>query len=410
MSSTVSTDYGQGTSTVYQRQQAEKDAVASGKVTHNDFLKLLTKQLTTQDPLNPMEDIDFTGQLAQLQALDEQMAMTKTMQSMRIDTQMQAGTAMIGKFISGTDSAGNAAAGLVSRVVQNSDGVFVELANKQKVEINSINNVWNDANSMNNDLANSGNVINMWVEAGYDAAAQPIRGIIQSVSVKDGQVFLNLYGGQSITWDQVQSLRGPTEEEIFLYTFPDEIRQKVQDAQKMIDSGVTGTDKDGNKVNGIVADAKLVGTEVYLILYSGEEIKLSDVEGDARKPTASDAENSLKGYWVEGLAKDGSDLTGIVVGAVDNEDGVALILDNGQRVYLDTVTKVREAKGEDQARLHGMWVGGKDTDGEDAEGIVKEKLEVDGKLAVKLDTGKVILCENIGLVREPTEAEEGRLG
>lgn len=337
------------------------------------------------------------------------MAMTKTMQSMRSDTQMQAGTAMIGKFISGTDSAGNAAAGLVSRVVQNSDGVFVELANKQKVEINSINNVWNDANSMNNDLASSGNVIGMWVEAGYDSAAQPIRGIIQSVNVKDGQVYLQLYGGKAITWDQVQSLRAPTEEEVFLYTFSDEVREKVEKARQMIDFGVSGTDTEGNKVNGIVADAKLVGTDVYLVLYSGEEIKLENVDGEARKPTVSDAQNSLNGLWVEGLGKDGSDITGIVIGAVENDDGVALVLDSGQKVYLDTVTSVRSAKDEDKARLHGMWVGGKDTDGEDAAGIVAAKVEVDGKLAVKLDTGKIILCENLTEVRKSTEEEQNRL-
>ena len=405
----VSTDYGKNTSTVYQREQAEKDAINSGKVTHNDFLKLLTKQLTTQDPLNPMQDIDFTGQLAQLQALDEQMAMTKTMQSMRVDTQLQAGTAMIGKYVSGTDSAGTAATGLVSRVVQNSEGVFVELANKQKVEIGSVNNVWNDANSMYNDIANSGNVIGMWVECGYDEAAQPVRGIVQSVQVQNGQVYLQLYGGKSVTWDQVSALRSPTEEEIFLYTFSDEIREKVQKAQKMIDMGVTGKDADGNEVSGIVADAKLKGSDVYLVLYSGEEIKLENVTGDPRKPTAEDAAKSLNGWYVTGLQKDGSDVSGIVVGAVQNDDGMALILDSGERVYFDTVSALREAKDEDRARLHGLWAEGTGTDGEAAAGIIKEKLEVDGKLAVKLDTGAIILCENIEKYRAATDEEKTRL-
>ena len=408
----VGTDYGKQTSTVYQREQSEKDAINSGKVTHNDFLKLLTKQLTTQDPLNPMQDIDFTGQLAQLQALDEQVAMTKTMQNMRVDTQLQAGTAMIGKYISGTDSAGAPANGLVSRVVQNSDGVFVELSNKQKVEIGSVNNVWNDASGMMNDMANSSNVIGMWVECGYDEAAQPIKGIVQSVQMVDGQVQLQLYGGQTVTWNQVQSMRGPTEEEIFLYTFPDEVREKVQAARGMIYSAVTGKDKDGNEVSGIVEDAKLVGSDVYLVLYGGDLVKLDDVEGEARKPTAEDAAKSLGGYYVTGLVADGTEVSGIVVGAEDNEDGMALILDGGERVYWDAVypSEIRAAKNEDGARLHGKWVKGKDVGGEEVEGIVVKKVEVDGHLAVELDTGKVVLCPNIESHRDATEEEKNRLG
>ncbi|MDR1533514.1 MAG: hypothetical protein LBU64_00210 [Planctomycetota bacterium] len=345
-------DYGITTSTVYQREQEEKSSANSGKVTHTDFLKLLTAQLTTQDPLNPMQDLDFTAQLAQLQALDEQMAMTKSVQAMRVDTQLQAGTAMIGKYVSGTDEAGVSASGMVNRVAQADGNVYVELANKQRIPVTSVNNVWNDAVSMVQELSSSGNVIGMWVEAGYDSAQQPIRGIVEKVQVVGGKVQLTLYGGQTIGWDQVTELRTPTSEEAY-YMLPDELRQKVESAKGMLDLGITGKDKDGNPVNGIVAGAELdeAALKVYLVLYDGSRVDIDSLVDGPRQPTADDAAKSLDGLWAAGLDRNGQDVAGIVAGAREGADGIALILDDGGELYFDSVSELRDATDAERVRL-----------------------------------------------------------
>lgn len=46
----------------------DKNAAEMGR---DDFLLLLVAQLTYQDPLNPMDDTDFTAQLAQFSSLDQ---------------------------------------------------------------------------------------------------------------------------------------------------------------------------------------------------------------------------------------------------------------------------------------------------------------------------------------------------
>lgn len=350
----TSTDYGIGSSTVYKREQDSKANSKSGKVSHDDFLKLLTKQLTTQDPLNPMQDLDFTGQLAQLQALDEQMAMTKSMQAMRLDSQMQAGTAMIGKYISGVDEAGTAANGLVNRVVQADGNIYVELANKQRVPVSGISNVWNDANGMMNDVSSSGNVIGMWVEAGYDEAKQPIKGIVEKVQVVNGQVFLTLYGGKSVTWNQVTTLRAPTEDEIY-YTLPDEIRAKVEKAQGLKDKVITGIDQNGKQTSGIVAGAELdeKTRKVYVLFYDGTRVDVDSVTGEPTDPSAEDMEKALKDLWVTGLDADGKKTEGIVTKVTENDDGVLIRLDTGVEIFLDTVSAVRKPTEAEKDRLNG---------------------------------------------------------
>ena len=348
----VGTDYayGQGTSTVYQREQQEKDSVSSGKVTHNDFLKLLTKQLTTQDPLNPMQDLDFTAQLAQLQALDEQMAMTKSMQAMRQDSQFQAGTSMIGKYISGTDEAGNQASGQVSRVVQSDGNIMVELANKQRVNVTNVSNVWNDAGGMYQELANSAQLIDKYVDAGVDSAGQPIRGIVEKIQVVGGEVKAKLYNGELISLNQIKELRDPTTEEVYLYCIPAEIRKKLEEAQKLGDKVVSGIDTEGNEVSGMVCQVEFdqATFDVYLVLYGGEKIHYDKMEGDPRDPTAADASKALKGKFVEGLDENAQPISGIVVGAVDNEDGLALVLEGGKEVYFDALTLIRDATDKDK--------------------------------------------------------------
>ncbi|MDR2392058.1 MAG: hypothetical protein LBE84_10330 [Planctomycetota bacterium] len=356
---TAIAEYGQSTSTVYQREQAEKSAANSGTVSHTDFLKLLTTQLTTQDPLNPMEDLDFTAQLAQLQALDEQMNMTKTMEAMRVDTQLQAGTSMLGKYISGLDESGTSASGQVTRVVQSDGSVYAELANKQRVPVTSVTNVWNDAAGMYQELSNSGNVIGMWVEAGYDSAMQPIRGIVEKVQVTDGEVYLKLYGGQTLSWDQVTELRAPTSEEQY-YVLPDELRAKVEQAKAMLDSAVTGKNQSGETVNGIVGGAELDQTagKVYLVLYNGTKVDIDTITDGPRKPTADDAARSLDGLWATGLDRDGNDVSGIVVGAEEYEDGMTLLLDDGKLLYFDSISELRDATDAERGRLAGTGESG----------------------------------------------------
>ena len=49
----------------------------------DDFLKLLVGQLKHQDPMNPMEDKDFMGQMAQFSQLEQMTNVASAIQSQR---------------------------------------------------------------------------------------------------------------------------------------------------------------------------------------------------------------------------------------------------------------------------------------------------------------------------------------
>ncbi len=58
-------------------------ANANMQMGENDFLKLLVTQLRYQDPLNPIQNQDFTAQLAQFSSLEQLTNMNSTLSEMQ---------------------------------------------------------------------------------------------------------------------------------------------------------------------------------------------------------------------------------------------------------------------------------------------------------------------------------------
>ncbi len=81
-----------------------------------DFLKLLSLQFQSQDPLKPMDDTSFLAQMAQFTSLQQMSSLTTEIDQMRSDQQKLASTAYLGRTVTMDAGNGKTATGTVDAV------------------------------------------------------------------------------------------------------------------------------------------------------------------------------------------------------------------------------------------------------------------------------------------------------
>ena len=82
----------------------------------DDFLKLLTVQLQNQDPLKPMEDAQFMGQMAQFASLEQTKELNATVTSLSTSLGFSSAQQFLGKNVTINDN-GTEVTGTVTGVM-----------------------------------------------------------------------------------------------------------------------------------------------------------------------------------------------------------------------------------------------------------------------------------------------------
>ena len=83
-------------------QQALQGVTIKGNkssLTQDDFLKLLTVQLANQDPLKPMEDAQFMGQMAQFASLEQTKELNATVATLSSSLGFSSAQQFLGKNV-----------------------------------------------------------------------------------------------------------------------------------------------------------------------------------------------------------------------------------------------------------------------------------------------------------------------
>ena len=88
----------------------------NGMMGKNDFLKLFVAQLQHQDPMNPMQDSDFMGQMASFSTLEQVTNMANANAAMAANLQLSQSVGLIGRTVTWTDADDVSHTGVVEKV------------------------------------------------------------------------------------------------------------------------------------------------------------------------------------------------------------------------------------------------------------------------------------------------------
>ena len=103
-----------------------------------DFLKLLCAQLQQQDPMSPVDDTQFMGQLYQMSTLEAQENLTTDFEAFTQSDALLGATALIGKTITYTDAAASTQATGVVQSVKTTNGTVRVAVDGQDVSLSDI--------------------------------------------------------------------------------------------------------------------------------------------------------------------------------------------------------------------------------------------------------------------------------
>jgi len=113
-------------------QSSSASGLSSVQISPDQFLKLLITELSNQDPLNPMDQPQFIGQLAQMQSVSELRSLNDTLAANSGQASAAAAIALLGHTVTWADSGtGAMASGKVDAVLLTSSGCSVQVGDSQ---------------------------------------------------------------------------------------------------------------------------------------------------------------------------------------------------------------------------------------------------------------------------------------
>jgi flagellar basal-body rod modification protein FlgD len=106
----------------------------------DEFLRILTTQLSHQDPSSPLQDKDFIAQMATFSSLEQMTNLNKSFESFA-SSQMNQYATSIGKEISWTPTGSTSASTGVVNGISKQDGNYFYLVGNEKVPMNQVTEI-----------------------------------------------------------------------------------------------------------------------------------------------------------------------------------------------------------------------------------------------------------------------------
>jgi flagellar basal-body rod modification protein FlgD len=117
---------------------------ASGKnaeMGKDQFLKLFVAQLQHQDPMNPMEDSDFMGQMASFSTLEQVTNLASANEAIAANLHLSQSVGLIGRTVTWTDEADVTHTGVVEKVSQQDGNPVLTISGTEGVDPTTITQI-----------------------------------------------------------------------------------------------------------------------------------------------------------------------------------------------------------------------------------------------------------------------------
>ena len=105
------------------------------------FLQILIKELSNQDPLNPMDGTDFVTQLAQLSTVEQLQTMSTTLKAMQEMQQVTQASALIGRNIRATGEDGAVIEGRVMAISLTDGEIMLNIDDGHTIPISAVSEI-----------------------------------------------------------------------------------------------------------------------------------------------------------------------------------------------------------------------------------------------------------------------------
>ena len=118
----------------------------------DDFMKLLTTQLTAQDPMNPMKDTEFIAQMANFSSLEQMRGLSKSFDSFSAEQKMTSAPSYLGRQVTVMDAAEGEISGIVDAITLK-DGVPAVVIGGKSYETKLITSITTPPPPLNPEVA-----------------------------------------------------------------------------------------------------------------------------------------------------------------------------------------------------------------------------------------------------------------
>lgn len=177
-----------------------------GQLSSEEFIKVLTEELTHQDPFQPQDSGALLEQLSSLRNIESQMMLQDQIGALVLQNQMTAAGNMIGKLVVGMDDQNMSISGVVESVRVVDEKVMVGLDNGKQLAMDRIMEVDDlsqiESLVLENQVSTASQLIGRVVR-GFNELGAEASGLVMSVTVENGKPVLELDSGHKLGIDRL---------------------------------------------------------------------------------------------------------------------------------------------------------------------------------------------------------------